>query len=338
LRKNTQPELPPEQNAYLIEENDRARMHNRMHIEFCDDSSNNSSSSSSTSNSASASGPVAVFYSVNRLRHKQFPPSWSRFECGEELITRALKALLAQPDEAQRPRVATTLSPVPGFLDWFQKYVVSYAEQQKRLSACDDVERAAFCAAVERGDAQFYRHVLGGYHAKHIAYLQSEGDLRADVPPEVALLQMLGKPTWFRSMRFVTRCVQPLLRLCYVYLYHVKRLNGVHALDRVAHFHLSNGAVLYRVNPLAMLSELGTPSGAFMANYVYPLDAAERAANRRAYRDDGRIATSSYARAYIEKGADSLLETPPPYYHIDPFAAAAAANDMGGGHGGGRSH
>jgi len=91
----------------------------------------------------------------------------------------------------------------------------------------------------------------------------------------------------------------PLMRLCAAYLTsrheHTRR-----ALDPVAHFHLSNGARLEKLNWLADTSEKGlTQSAGMMANYLYRLDDIDD--NHEAYAGQGRIAAASAVRA-LAKG------------------------------------
>jgi len=86
-----------------------------------------------------------------------------------------------------------------------------------------------------------------------------------------------------------------LTRLCARYLAE-KRSGGGRALDPVAHFHLSNGARIERLNWLADTSERGiAQSAGMMVNYLYKLPEIE--ANHEAYRGQGRIVTSAAIRA-----------------------------------------
>jgi malonyl-CoA decarboxylase len=63
----------------------------------------------------------------------------------------------------------------------------------------------------------------------------------------------------------------------------------------VAHFHLSNGARVERLNWLGDLSAKGlTQSAGIMVNYLYRLDHIE--ANHEAYRGEGMVAASSAVR------------------------------------------
>lgn len=81
------------------------------------------------------------------------------------------------------------------------------------------------------------------------------------------------------------------------YLSQEKR--GVFALDSVAHFHLSNGAQLYKLNWLADTSGRGlSQSAGLMVNYLYELD--EIAERSLAYARDGQIAISAKLRKLLK--------------------------------------
>jgi malonyl-CoA decarboxylase len=88
--------------------------------------------------------------------------------------------------------------------------------------------------------------------------------------------------------------LQPLLmRMAARYLIEARR--GEHAHDRVAHFHLSNGARVERLNWAADLSRKGIEQSAgIMVNYLYKLSDIER--NHEAYSAEGRIACSAAVR------------------------------------------
>ena len=72
------------------------------------------------------------------------------------------------------------------------------------------------------------------------------------------------------------------------------------ARDPVAHFHLSNGARLERLNWAADLSPKGLQqSTGIMINYLYKLSEIEE--NHEAYTDAGRIAMASAVRALAKE-------------------------------------
>jgi len=66
----------------------------------------------------------------------------------------------------------------------------------------------------------------------------------------------------------------------------------------VAHFHLSNGARVERINWLGDVSAKGLQQSAgIMVNYLYRLGDIE--ANHRAYRDEGRVVAGSSVRSLV---------------------------------------
>lgn len=91
----------------------------------------------------------------------------------------------------------------------------------------------------------------------------------------------------------------PLQKALARYLMHAKRASGA-ALDSVAHFHLSNGASLERINWKADPSEKGLQQSAgMMVNYVYRRPKIE--ANHEAYSGSGKIASSGNVRSLAKK-------------------------------------
>ena len=71
------------------------------------------------------------------------------------------------------------------------------------------------------------------------------------------------------------------------------------ALDRVAQFHLSNGAQVERINWLADQSPNGlAQSAGMMINYQYRLDRIE--SNHEAYTGRGDVAASPAIRALLK--------------------------------------
>ena len=67
------------------------------------------------------------------------------------------------------------------------------------------------------------------------------------------------------------------------------------AIDAVAHFHLTNGAVVERLNWLGDRSKNGLrQSAGIMVNYLYDLAAID--VNHEAYADGGKITASSQIR------------------------------------------
>jgi malonyl-CoA decarboxylase len=114
--------------------------------------------------------------------------------------------------------------------------------------------------------------------------------------PDAELLKsLLQTPDWHDNPGLAQALKAPLLRLCARYLVKTKRRTGT-AYDRVAHFHLSNGARIERLNWLANVSERGLrESYGIMVNYRYKLDDIET--NHEAYRGENQVRSSSSVRS-----------------------------------------
>ena len=118
-------------------------------------------------------------------------------------------------------------------------------------------------------------------------WLQKQG---AAGSTDLPLHSMFVNRAWSRDTEGAASLRQPLMQLCAHYLLEAKR--GKRAFDPVAHFHLSNGARLERINWLADTSAKGMREAAgMMANYLYRLDKIDE--NQIAYANEGRIAASS---------------------------------------------
>ena len=159
-------------------------------------------------------------------------------------------------------RHGATLSPLPGFRTWL--------ERQNR-SGADDLLLAAERSAIE---------ALG----------EEEADL----------LVLLNREGWQDDPRIAAALREPLIRLSARYLLRERTPSG-RALDPVAHFHLSNGARVERLNWLGDASTKGLQQSAgIMVNYLYRLGDIE--ANHEAYRGEGRVAASSAVRNLVRAG------------------------------------
>src|SRR4051812_2088085 len=176
---------------------------------------------------------------------------------GDFLIKRVVDALAA---ELPRLKTFATLSPVPGFRGW----LTAEAAREPPLLANE---------------------------ARAIRVLSGDPD---DNDAEGLLLHLLDRPDWHRDTQTAGVLREPLLRLAARYLLHTRAPAG-RALDPVAHFHLSNGARVERINWLGDVSQKGLQQSAgIMVNYLYRLGDIE--ANHRAYRDDGRVVAASAVR------------------------------------------
>lgn len=164
--------------------------------------------------------------------------------------------------ELPRLKIFSTLSPVPGFRAWLDK-------QRQRPDLLQPIE------------------------AKSLALAMGNGSAGPD------LIALLERPGWHADPVLSGALREPLLRLCTQYLLHEKG-RGNRAVDPVAHFHLTNGARVERINWLADTSEKGLQQSAgMMVNYLYRLDHIEP--NHEAYRGEGKVAASSAVRHALRK-------------------------------------
>jgi len=111
------------------------------------------------------------------------------------------------------------------------------------------------------------------------------------------LTATLAKRGWYRDQTIATAVEMPLLRLCAHYLIEEKRRSG-EARDPVAHFHLTNGARVERIDWLGDRSAKGLrESAGMMVNYLYRLDQIDQ--NHEAYKSSGKIDVSNSVRALL---------------------------------------
>ena len=157
-----------------------------------------------------------------------------------------------------------TLSPIPGFNRWLQR-TLTEGEAGLLLPAEHKSLRAAL--GVSKGAKGWLKEVVAG----------------ADWDDDKA----------------VSKALRPvLMRLCARYLVKEKRGSGM-ALDPVAHFHLSNGARMERLNWKADRSRKGLQqSSGVMINYRYDLGRID--ANHEGYRTSGKVATSPPIKSLLK--------------------------------------
>jgi malonyl-CoA decarboxylase len=124
-----------------------------------------------------------------------------------------------------------------------------------------------------------------------------DGQLGAGAEPRLA--EIMGVAGWHLDEALAREAREPLTRLCARYLVLEKGRRG-RALDPVAHFHLSNGARVERLNWLGDTSPKGLQQSAgLMVNYLYKL--ADIEANHEAYTGEGRVAASAALRNLASK-------------------------------------
>ena len=202
---------------------------------------------------------TAIFYSISNAQRGLDGIGFGGF-----LIKRVVEQLAAEIEHIQ---TFATLSPIPGFRRWLDA----------RLG-----EPAA--DLLTRGE----RRALG-------IFLYAEDDNGLD--DASCLAQLLDRPGWHDNPDLAKALEGPMTRLCAQYLGREKN-GGGHALDPVAHFHLSNGARMERLNWLADRSAKGlAQSAGLMINYLYSVD--DIAANHEAYTGEGEIPASPRFRALL---------------------------------------
>ena len=109
--------------------------------------------------------------------------------------------------------------------------------------------------------------------------------------PASEVKQILARPNWWRDAALAAALKKPLMQYALRYLLTARRASGG-ALDSAAHFHLSNGAYVERLNWLADASANGlAQSGGLMINYVY--ERARIETNHERYFSEGRVALSA---------------------------------------------
>jgi len=179
---------------------------------------------------------------------------------GDFLIKRVVDLLAA---EFKGLKTFATLSPVPGFRPWLMAKLATTTTDERTL-----------LSAAER---------------KKLAVLQPD---RIDAD---GLRELLETPDWHSNAAIAAVLEGPLTRLCAQYLVHEKR-GGALAANPVAHFHLSNGARVERLNWLGDTSHNGLSNATgMMVNYLY--NRADIEKNHESYRSDGQIPSSPAVKA-----------------------------------------
>ena len=149
---------------------------------------------------------------------------------GNFLIKRVVEELSA---EFRNLKTFATLSPIPGFRRWLDPLL---AADEPRLLSDDEAEALAAAVPAETGSQ--------------------------------ALAAIVGKRHWWRDAA-LRKVAEPVLtRLAARYL--VVETSGKRAKDPVAHFHLSNGARVERLDMAGDTSDKGAKESAtLMVNYLY---------------------------------------------------------------------
>jgi malonyl-CoA decarboxylase len=152
---------------------------------------------------------------------------------GNFLIKRVVEVLSS---EFRNLKTFATLSPIPGFRRWLDEKLAADTEE---LLSADESASLGSAMPADAGAA--------------------------------SLAAILAKRGWWREAGLRKTAEPVLVRLCAQYLLvESAPANKRRARDPVAHFHLSNGARLERINMLGDTSEKGAKEGAtLMVNYLY---------------------------------------------------------------------
>lgn len=181
---------------------------------------------------------------------------------GNFLIKRVVDRLRS---EFPNLKTFATLSPIPGYTRW-----LSQAFAKGHPGLLSPSERRTITAATGRS------HGTKGW-----------------------LKSVVTNADWVADEATVKAIRPVLMRLCAQYLAKEARGEGI-ALDPVAHFHLSNGARIERLNWMADRSSRGLErSAGMMVNYVY--DLAKIDGNHEAYRARGQRALSSAISSLLKE-------------------------------------
>lgn len=162
--------------------------------------------------------------------------------------------------KAELPQITwfSTLSPVPGFRRWLARRRED-GEAEGLIFTEDEAKRLVAAADGSAADA-----------AEAFRTLTAEG--------------------WWQDAALAEMLRAPLLRLCAEYLTRPNKSGN--RIDRVARFHLGNGARLERINWLGNTSGRGLEeSFGIMVNYLYDPEAIEE--NHEAFVHSGKVVRSA---------------------------------------------
>ena len=202
---------------------------------------------------------TAIFYSISNCQNGLGGISFGNF-----LIKQVVDLLSA---EFRNLKAFATLSPIPGFRRWLEGKL---READANLLSVEEAEALTGAAGISEST-----------------------ELSLSESGQAALLAILDRRGWWREPLLRKAAEPVLLRLCARYL--LIEGKGKRAVDPVAHFHLTNGARLERINMLGDTSEKGgKESATLMVNYLY--DPAKIEEHHEAYVGEGRRTASPAVR------------------------------------------
>ena len=169
--------------------------------------------------------------------------------------------------ETPNLKTFATLSPMPGFADWLNEQIA--------FSQDDLLQQSE-----KKSLAEYTSH-------------NTSADILKDLIPKLNLKEKEQKKQLFKELE------APLTRLAAEYICIARNKRG-RAMDPVAHFHLSNGASVYRLNWEADTSLKGmAQSFGLMVNYEYKLKEIQN--NSSAYEAEQKVAASGLIKNILKK-------------------------------------
>jgi malonyl-CoA decarboxylase len=217
-----------------------------------------------------ARADTAIFYSISNAQK-----GLSGISFGDFLLKRVVAAL---SQELPNLKNFATLSPIPGLARW-----MSANPDEVGATPLTTDERKALRAAIADTDA--------GLSGEGKTATLDAGDppepLDDDLSDQDLITAALATKYWSEDTGLAAALAPPMLRLASDYLLNCKGRGG-RALDPVAHFHLSNGARMERLNWLGDRSGNGIrQSAGMMINYLYKLSEIDQ--NHESYSAPDRV-------------------------------------------------
>ena len=169
--------------------------------------------------------------------------------------------------ETPNLKTFATLSPMPGFADWLNEQIKVGEDGLLKQSE-------------KKSLAKYTTHI-------------TDADILRDLIPKLDQIDTGQKKQLFQELEV------PLIRLAAEYICNARNKRG-RAMDPVAHFHLSNGASICRLNWAADTSIKGkAQSFGVMVNYEYKLKEIQK--NSSAYEAEQKVAASNLIKSILKK-------------------------------------
>lgn len=169
--------------------------------------------------------------------------------------------------ETPNLKTFATLSPMPGFANWLNEQIKVREDDLLKQSE-------------KKSLAKYTTHI-------------TDADILRDLIPQLDQIGTEQKKPLFQDLEV------PLIRLAAEYICNARNKRG-RAMDPVAHFHLSNGASICRLNWAADTSVKGkAQSFGVMVNYEYKLKEIQK--NSSAYEAEQKVAASGLIKSILKK-------------------------------------